>query len=326
MTIVKPAQIDALLRRPSTDIAVFLVFGPDQGLVSERVKTLAANLVADINHPFQLVKMGGDQLVQEPSRLLDEVSTISFFAEKRAIWIKNGLRSLHSVIESFLKEPCFSTPIIIEAADLAKTSRAYTIACYVEEGRNLAEIITATLRENEKTISFEALEFLKDHLGQDRLATKGELNKLCLYTLHQTKITLTDVMNVTADISPLATDQICDALLTLQKDELDRLLSKFFQENGHSGLILSTLLRHMLMLLTKRLDIEEGKSINSVVEDWRGLFFKRKSLVTRELQLWTSQKLSNGINIIQTIMLKTRQNIELDQALIYQMCRDMMEF
>src|ERR1700760_3031251 len=62
-------EIDAFLARPDAGRPIILLYGPDAGLVRERADALIASAVDDPNDPFSLVKLDGDELAAEPSRL-----------------------------------------------------------------------------------------------------------------------------------------------------------------------------------------------------------------------------------------------------------------
>ena len=42
MVAARPQEADRLVARPPRDVAFYLVYGPDTGLVSERARTIAA--------------------------------------------------------------------------------------------------------------------------------------------------------------------------------------------------------------------------------------------------------------------------------------------
>ena len=69
-------DIDAFLARPDPGRPIILLYGPDAGLVRERADALIASAVDDPNDPFSLVRLDGDELSAEPSRLVDEAMTI----------------------------------------------------------------------------------------------------------------------------------------------------------------------------------------------------------------------------------------------------------
>ena len=62
MVAVKAADVDAFVARPDPARPVVLVFGPDAGLVSERVNALIKASVDDPNDPFALARLEGEDV------------------------------------------------------------------------------------------------------------------------------------------------------------------------------------------------------------------------------------------------------------------------
>jgi len=57
MVAIKAADVDAFVARSDRARPVVLVFGPDAGLVSERVNALIKSSVDDVNDPFALARL-----------------------------------------------------------------------------------------------------------------------------------------------------------------------------------------------------------------------------------------------------------------------------
>ena len=62
MVAIKAADVDAFVARPDPARPVVLVFGPDAGLVSERVNALIKASVDDVNDPFALARLEAEDL------------------------------------------------------------------------------------------------------------------------------------------------------------------------------------------------------------------------------------------------------------------------
>ena len=75
---IKPSETDSFVRRAPKGFEVILVYGPDAGLVDERCRALLAAAVPDRNDPFQLVRVGADELSRNPERLLEEAGACPF--------------------------------------------------------------------------------------------------------------------------------------------------------------------------------------------------------------------------------------------------------
>src|SRR5262245_11245427 len=115
MVALKSNQIDAFLARPNPAQPVVLVFGPDVGLVHERAGALVRASVDDVNDPFSLARLDGDDLASEPSRLVEEANTIPLFGGKRAVWVKAGGRNFAPAVEALLANASPDCRVVIEA-------------------------------------------------------------------------------------------------------------------------------------------------------------------------------------------------------------------
>ena len=102
MVAIKAASADAFVARPDPARPVVLVFGPDAGLVSERVNALVKASVDDVNDPFALARLEGEDVTANPARLVEEAQTIPLFGGRRAVWVKAGGRNIAPAVEALL--------------------------------------------------------------------------------------------------------------------------------------------------------------------------------------------------------------------------------
>src|SRR5690349_21225588 len=221
MVALKTGDIDSFVAKPDAARAVVLVFGPDAGLVSERVDALVKASVDDINDPFALVRLDGDTLASDPARLIDEATTVPLFGGRRAIRVRAGSRNIVPAVEAVLAVRLHDCRIVIEAGDLKRgaalrnvcerAKNAVAIPCYADAARDLARLIDEELRAADLAIAPDAREALAPLLGGDRRASRAELRKLMLYAHGRERIELDDVMAVVADASALGLETLVDA-------------------------------------------------------------------------------------------------------------------
>src|ERR1700726_3883126 len=115
MVALRGRDIDIFLDRPDAGRPIILLSGPDAGLVSERADALLASAVDDPNDPFSLVRLDGDELSAEPSRLVDEAMTVPLFGGRRAIRVRAGSRSFASGVDTLADSPLKDCRVVIEA-------------------------------------------------------------------------------------------------------------------------------------------------------------------------------------------------------------------
>ena len=146
MVAIKPADVDAFVARSDPARPVVLVFGPDAGLVSERVNALIKASVDDVNDPFALARLEAEDLAAEPSRLVEEAQTIPLFGGRRAVWVKAGSRNIAPAVEALLALRTIDCRVVIEAGDLRrnaplrslceKAKNAAALPCYADNERD----------------------------------------------------------------------------------------------------------------------------------------------------------------------------------------------
>ena len=191
MVAVKAADADAFVTRPDPARPVVLVYGPDAGLVGERVNALVKAAVDDPNDPFSLVRLEGEDVTANPGRLVEEAQTIPLFGGRRAVWLKAGSRNIAPAVEALLALPASECRVVIEAGDLRRNAplrvvcerakNAAALPCYTDTQRDLERLVDTELRAAGLTHGARRPRALTGLLGGDRAASRSEINKLVLY-------------------------------------------------------------------------------------------------------------------------------------------------
>jgi DNA polymerase-3 subunit delta len=325
MVAVKAGDVDGALRRVDARTPVLLIYGPDAGLVAERARAAAESAVADPSDPFQLIRIDGDAIASDPARLADEASTMGLFGNRRAIWVKPTSRNIAAAVDAVLGVPLPDTSIVLEAGDLAKSSplrslcerspKALALPCYPDNDRDLAAVVDETLRMVGLAIDRNARAALLASLGGDRLATRAELAKLTLYAHGRREVTLADIDAVVSDVSTLALDSVVDGAFGGNLVALDDGLQRCAADGTAPSVLLGAVLRHALALLSAAQDVAAGRSVAEAVGGWRGLNFRRKSAVERQLGRWRPPVLRRVIADLQAAVLGSRRAPDLGAAL-----------
>src|SRR6202023_3374744 len=124
MVALRGKEIDAFLARPDPGRPIILLYGPDAGLVRERANALLASAVDDPNDPFSLVRLDGDELSAEPSRLVEEAMTIPLFGGRRAIRVRAGSRSFASGVDTLADLAVKDCRLVIEGGEVRPEAAA----------------------------------------------------------------------------------------------------------------------------------------------------------------------------------------------------------
>ena len=194
MVALKAHEADRFLASPPEGVRLFLVYGSDSGAITERARALE-QLALKRGGGEAVLRIGSDELSDEPGRVADEANSASLFGGEPVIALR-VLDGRHNVVGAL--QPLFDRPpdaawLVVEAgelnADQARCERrsrsskaAVALPTYQLEGTGLDIVHPRRRRRTPaSTIEPAALELLAENLGGDRLAIRGELEKLFLY-------------------------------------------------------------------------------------------------------------------------------------------------
>ena len=324
MVALKAAEIDGFIARPDPKRPIVLVYGPDAGLVSERVNALIKGSVDDPGDPFALARLESDQLAAEPSRLIEEAQTVPLFGGRRAVWVKAGGRNIAPAVEPLLALRNCECRVIIEAGDLRRNAplralierakNAAALPCYADDERARSRLIDEEMRAAGLTLSPDARAVLLPLLGGDRQASRSELSKLALYARGGGRVDVDDVAAVVSDASTLTVDDVIDAAFAGRAADLEVQLAKARTAGTPIGSIFFAAQRQVAQLHKWRTAVEAGIpfSAESVQPP---LFFRRHGTIEATLKLWTAARLAVVMAELAEAVLQARRLNKLDDTI-----------
>jgi DNA polymerase-3 subunit delta len=307
--IVKASDADRYATRPPAGLKAALVFGPDQGLVRERAETLAKSIVTDLNDPFRVAELGEDALISDPARLWDEAAAISMLGGRRVVRVRGAGNTLAKHFEKFLDEPPGDALIVVEAGDLAKgaalrrvfeqAENAAAIVCYVDQARDLGDIVRSGLKAESYAIEPAALADLVPRLGSDRGVTRRELEKLMLYAGDEKTITVAHVREAMGNESDLRIEECCDAAGEGNFKALDTTLERLWLAGTQPAAVLRMSLAHFQRLALIVAEASGGGNASAIIDKLRPpVHFLRKSSFRAQVSRWTEPKLMQALDFL----------------------------
>lgn len=326
MVAVKAHEADRFLASPPDAIRLFLVYGSDQGAITERARHLEKLALAR-GLGESVTRVGSDELSSDPGRIADEVFSASLFGGEPVVTLRvtDGRHNVIGSLQPVLNRPPDAAWLIVETGDLAassplrkafeQSSAALAVPAYPLEGRNLASFIHAAAEAANVTIDPPALELLLESLGGDRLAGRGELEKLFLYVGDRKSVGIDDVRAIVGDTTEARTDAVIDAALLGDNEALESELSRMRAEGGSAAALGTLALRHLIQLQMLRATVDAGRSASEAVASARPpIFFRRKASVEAELSRWTSEGLRDARRRVDRAIALTRLTPALEDA------------
>jgi len=325
----KAHEVDGWLSRPETSKSIVLFYVPDHGLVSERASRFVQQTGLPLDDPFTVVRLDAGE-ADEGGKLSSEANTVSMFAEKRLLWVRNAQaqKGLAEEIKALCATPPVATIIVVEAGDLKKgaplrsavetAERAIALPCYADAERDIDALIDEMLTNAGLPLSLEARTALRRNLGGDRLATRAELEKLALFARGKSRIELSDIQELTGDVAELSLDDAVDAVLEGKLDTFDRLFQRYARAGSPVFLLANAMMRQLQTLRVLRGDLDLGRrSASEIIAGARPpIFFSRRRTIEAALRKWSVPSIDRALERLQHAVLETRRRPDLAEAIV----------
>ncbi len=315
---IKPSDADRFASRPGAGIRAVLVYGPDSGLIRERMNALAKSVVPDLADPFRISDLSDGDLRQDPARLADEAAAIAMLGGRRVVRLHGTGETAAKIIAGFLDDPKGDALILVEAGELTPRSAlrklfedradAAALPCYADDAAALEDTIRKRLAADGLVPEPDALDYLLSHLGSDRGVTLNELEKLALYMgpasagktpESKRSIDLADVRACIGDNAASNLDDVVDAATGGDLVALDRALARARSADVSPIALLNALGRHLQQLHLALAEIETGTPADAAMRTFRPpVHFSRTGIVRRQLGLWSRKRLDRALTLV----------------------------
>ncbi len=318
---ISPRDAEAFLKSPDPAVRAVLVYGPDAGLVRERVEALVKEIAGDLADPFRVADFSAKDLLDDPARLADEAAALSLTGGRRAVRLRQADDSIALLFREFLASPASDTVagdalaggappetlIVVEAGDLAarstlrkafeSTKAGAALACYRDDARSLGAVIRETLGEFGHEATPDALTYLNAHLGGDRQLSRRELEKLALYKgAEPGAIELADAQTCVGDSAALSLDDLAYAVAGGAAGAAERALARSLQEGVHAVGALRAVSRHFQRLHLVAGLVDGGLPLDDAVKRLRPpLFWKAAPAFRSQAVAWTLETLARAL-------------------------------
>ena len=302
-------SVERFLKAPDRAARAILVFGPDDGLVRERAAALARTVVADLSDPFRVAEFAGDALSGDPAKLADEAAALAFGGGRRVVRVRGCGNAATPAFKAFLDNPVGDALVVADAGELDGRSalrklfeaspNAAAIACYPDEGRDLAAVIRASLQQEGVRASDEALAWLAQRLGGDRAATRGELAKLALYAGRGAEIGLDDARAVVGETAEVDADDAALAAALGDPAGLARALDRLDAEGASAVNVVRAAQRLFLRLHLCACHVAEGDEPAAAMAKLRPpVFWKEQDAYKRVLRRLDDRAAARALRLL----------------------------
>jgi DNA polymerase-3 subunit delta len=279
----------AVLADPGPYRAV-LLHGDDAGLVRERAEGLVrAALGGRMDDPFRLAELSRDEAAK-PGALAGEAAALAMTGGRRVVRLREATDAHAGPLKDALATPGEAL-LVLEGGELTARSKlrvlaeaapeVAVIACYRERGDELAATLGRMLKEQGVQADPAALSWLATRLGEDRMQTRREVEKLALYVGPGGRVDEEAALACAGEGATLDLDEALMAATAGEAAMADRALTAAFAEGANPVQVLRAALRHIQRLHEAAVAGGDSGVLRPPV------FFRHKAAFDRALRIWS---------------------------------------
>ncbi len=317
---IAPKNIEGFIKKPAPETLAILVYGPDEGLIRERLDLLTKNIVADIHDPFNVAEFSAEVLNENPSRLMDEAQSLSMLGGRRVVRVRDASDKITETVKGVLSalrsgdnlilleggelSPRSSLRLLLEGAD-----NGTAIPCYVEDARDIGRVIGDALRAAGYTIPTDAVTYMAENVTGDRAVARSEVEKLVTYMGEGKKvISLDDVIACVGNSAALSLDDLAKNVASGNFAEADRILEHVLSEGLPAVTVLRNLQNHFLRLHITKARLQKGEDLEDALKKLRpAVFFKIKPAFISQLTGWSMGQMEQALALLVSAEAKCKQ-------------------
>lgn len=312
-------DIESFTQNPNPAARVILIYGPDDGLMRERSTVIGKTIVEDLNDPFNVAVLSTDQLNDDPARLSDEANAMSMMGGNRLIRVEDAGDKLTQLIKDYLESPNDNALVILEGGDLGprsslrklceKEKNAAALPCYVDDERNLGQIIRRAMHDEGLQIEPDAVNWLAANISGNRQKIRSELDKLAVYKASdKSSVTLKDAQDICGQAGAQSFDDLVYATGGNNPTAAMKAFATLVDEGIAEIAVLRALQNHFRRLHLAKSIMDEGRSADEAMKNLMPpIFFKQQNAFKSQLNRWPLKKLDIILEKLSELEAQTKQ-------------------
>ncbi len=297
-------DIKSALERPSPDIRLYLLHGPDGSATAELANVLARAMGPDAER----VDLDGATLRSDPARLSDEAASLSLFGGARHIRVSPAGEECLEAFTALLDADHAGNPVVALAPTVKSTAkivklaidsrRAMAFAAYEPSAADLERLAAAMARDHGLRPGGTTAARLAASCGGDRAVLAREIEKLALFLdaapdrPHDLDDAALDAIG--ADLGEAEMGHVVDAVVTGHTAVLGAELARLTEAGTSPIPWLRLLARRLMTLAEMKAEIDAGATQDTVFKRHR-IFFREEANTAQAIRRWNPAMLSTAL-------------------------------
>ena len=329
---INPFYFKDNLKKKIENINIIFLYGPNIGLVDLIYQETLKIIKINTNDPFSFSKIDGDELKENPSKLHDNINTLSVFSERRYILLditKISInKNLENIILEAIKKGNSNYLLIIKAANLKISSfvkyfqnidNSITVPCYEEKIDNIHSKLLCLFAKHKINFKDNFLRNLIYELSSNSLTNEMEIEKLDIFLTNNKNVTEEMIFTLIAKNDDINFNKVIENCSNGNPSEALRSFENMYDNQTTSITIIRMFVNHFKLIEKILLLFEHNKNLVNVVENIKPpIFFKKRQFVIFQCKVWNLKSISLLLARLIELELKCKLNHTVEKTLLSQ--------
>ena len=244
----------------------------------------------------------------------------SLFDSDKIIIINRCTDKITKIVEELIDRNISDITFILNSEALDKRSKLrnffeksknklVSVAFYPDNFDTLLRIAQQALRERKILLSNECISVIVSKCASDRKNLLNEIEKIELYLKDKKKISNEEVFKIINLTENHSVNELINSCLVKNQKKLFSILNNNIFSNEDCIVIIRTLLKKTKTLLNLVIQFNLNKNINTTIDNAKPpIFWKDKSIIKDQINLWSVNKLKDLIIEINDIEYQIKKN------------------
>ena len=312
-------------------INYYLLYGENDGQKLDTIETNFNNFTKENTYKYSEREVLADTQI-----FFENLYTKSFFEKEKLIIISEITDKILGLIKEVMESKTQDVVIILLAKKLDKKSKlrnffekenkAVVVPNYEDTPQTLIIIAKKILHQNKLNLSQEYLNFIIERAQGDRINLKNELKKIIDFCRGKKKIEFNDILKLTNLSENYDASELVDNCLIKNKKKTLNILNENIPSTDDNILILKTFLYKLKRLRKLRLNFNEEKDIEKVVNSFKPpIFWKDKEIIKKQINIWKLNDIEEFIIDLNNTESLIKKNPQVSNQIINNMILDNLD-
>ena len=305
----------------------FLLYGENIGLKKD-IRELITTEIKKKSKNLEILFLYETEILNNEENFYNSIFGGSLFGDKKIITIYDATDKIIDKLSYVYEECPNNICLIIFSEILEKKSKlriffetnkkTICIPCYLDNEKDLAVIAQLELKRNNITLSREIINLLIEKSNSDRNNLRNEINKIISYSLNKKTLVIEDVKSLINFSGDYKSDIFINECLCGNIKQYKKIISELYTSAVNQILLLRILSNKIQRLLKMKESEDKTSNIDSLINATKPpIFWKEKSLVKKQLSIWSLNDLKKMINEINNTELLCKKNPNISNVVFF---------